>query len=151
MYYIKNGLHQRWHWLGFLFALFGALAGFGLANTVQSNSVSQVLAKSLKSAQSLRNLVTRAEVIAALLPFLQEKQQDEVLSALIRAIRKLREGDKRGAAWAEIAAFLPESEHKRAFADVLAVKNKRIRAEALEKYAPTLTKERDKRAAGALT
>lgn len=43
MYYIKNGLHQRWHWLAVAFAIFGALAGFGLANTVQSNAVSQVL------------------------------------------------------------------------------------------------------------
>lgn len=43
MYYIRNGLHKRWHWLGFAFALFGSLAGFGIANTVQSNSVSQVL------------------------------------------------------------------------------------------------------------
>jgi AGCS family alanine or glycine:cation symporter len=43
MYYIRNGLHKRWHWLGYAFALFGGLAGFGLANTVQSNSVSQVL------------------------------------------------------------------------------------------------------------
>lgn len=43
MYYIRNGLHKRWHWLGFAFALFGSLAGFGLANTVQSNSVSQLL------------------------------------------------------------------------------------------------------------
>jgi AGCS family alanine or glycine:cation symporter len=43
MYYIRNGLHKRWHWLGYAFALFGSLAGFGLANTVQSNSVSQVL------------------------------------------------------------------------------------------------------------
>ena len=43
MYYIKNGLHKRWHFLGIAFALFGSLAGFGLANTVQSNSVSQVL------------------------------------------------------------------------------------------------------------
>jgi AGCS family alanine or glycine:cation symporter len=43
MYYIRNGLHRRWHWLAYAFALFGALAGFGLANTVQSNSVSQVL------------------------------------------------------------------------------------------------------------
>ena len=44
MYYIKNGLHRRWHWLAYAFALFGSLAGFGLANTVQSNSVAQVLA-----------------------------------------------------------------------------------------------------------
>jgi AGCS family alanine or glycine:cation symporter len=43
MYYIRNGLHRRWRWLGFLFALFGSVAGFGLANTVQSNSVAQVL------------------------------------------------------------------------------------------------------------
>jgi AGCS family alanine or glycine:cation symporter len=43
MYYIENGLHKRWHWLAVAFAIFGGLAGFGLANTVQSNSVSQVL------------------------------------------------------------------------------------------------------------
>ena len=43
MYYIRNGLNKRWHWLGFVFALFGSLAGFGIANTVQSNAVSQVL------------------------------------------------------------------------------------------------------------
>lgn len=46
MYYIKNGLHKRWHWLGVAFAIFGGLAGFGIANTVQSNSVSQVLSDS---------------------------------------------------------------------------------------------------------
>jgi alanine or glycine:cation symporter, AGCS family len=43
MYYIRNGLGKKWHWLGYAFALFGSLAGFGIANTVQSNSVSQVL------------------------------------------------------------------------------------------------------------
>ncbi len=43
MYYIKNGLHKRWHWLSFVFAIFGSCAGFGIGNTVQSNSVSQVL------------------------------------------------------------------------------------------------------------
>ncbi|MCF7982227.1 MAG: alanine:cation symporter family protein, partial [Pseudomonadales bacterium] len=43
MYYIKNGLSPKWKWLGTAFALFGALAGFGLANTVQSNSVANVL------------------------------------------------------------------------------------------------------------
>ena len=47
MYYIRNGLSAR-HGafatgLAFAFALFGATAGFGLANTVQSNSVAQVL------------------------------------------------------------------------------------------------------------
>ncbi|MFT4874113.1 alanine/glycine:cation symporter family protein [Congregibacter sp.] len=43
MYYIRNGLAPHWHWLAFAFAIFGGLAGFGIANTVQSNSVAQVL------------------------------------------------------------------------------------------------------------
>jgi AGCS family alanine or glycine:cation symporter len=43
MYYIRNGLKAHWHWLAFAFAIFGSLAGFGIANTVQSNSISQVL------------------------------------------------------------------------------------------------------------
>ena len=45
MYYIKNGLGNNWKWLGILFAIFGSLAGFGLANTVQSHEVSRVLAE----------------------------------------------------------------------------------------------------------
>ena len=47
MYYIRNGLGPRWRWLAAAFALFGAMAGFGLANTVQSNSVAQVLTDNL--------------------------------------------------------------------------------------------------------
>jgi len=43
MYYIKNGLGRRWIWLGTLFALFGAMAGFGIGNMVQANSVADVL------------------------------------------------------------------------------------------------------------
>lgn len=43
MYYIKNGLGHRWAWLGALFAVFGALAGFGIGNAVQANSVSDAL------------------------------------------------------------------------------------------------------------
>ena len=39
MYYIKNGLGERWRWLAVSFAVFGAIAGFGIGNTVQSNSV----------------------------------------------------------------------------------------------------------------
>lgn len=47
MYYIKNGLGKNWHWLGVVFALFGTFAGFGIGNTVQSNSVSDALQTSL--------------------------------------------------------------------------------------------------------
>jgi alanine or glycine:cation symporter, AGCS family len=45
MYYIKNGLGARWTWLGTLFAIFGTLAGFGIGNTVQANSVAKALAE----------------------------------------------------------------------------------------------------------
>ncbi len=43
MYYIRNGLGPKWAWLGLLFALFGTLAGFGIGNTVQANSVADAL------------------------------------------------------------------------------------------------------------
>ncbi|MDF1587776.1 MAG: sodium:alanine symporter family protein [Gammaproteobacteria bacterium] len=43
MYYIKNGLGPRFIWLGTVFAIFGALAGFGIGNTIQANSVADVL------------------------------------------------------------------------------------------------------------
>ena len=43
MYYIKNGLGKKWTWLAVTFAVFGAIAGFGIGNTVQSNSVASVM------------------------------------------------------------------------------------------------------------
>lgn len=43
MYYIRNGLGHRWAWLGVCFAVFGALAGFGIGNTVQANSIADAL------------------------------------------------------------------------------------------------------------
>ncbi|MHC8441698.1 MAG: alanine/glycine:cation symporter family protein [Candidatus Eutrophobiaceae bacterium] len=47
MYYIREGLGKRWLWLGKCFALFGAIAAFGIGNTVQSNSVASVLHENL--------------------------------------------------------------------------------------------------------
>lgn len=41
MYYLTNGLHQKW--LAKVFAFFGALAAFGIGNMVQSNSISEAL------------------------------------------------------------------------------------------------------------
>ena len=46
MYYIKNGLSKKWLWLAPTFAIFGAIAGFGIGNTVQANSVADVLQSS---------------------------------------------------------------------------------------------------------
>ncbi len=43
MYYIKNGLGDKWHWLAIIFALLGALAAFGIGNMVQANSVADAV------------------------------------------------------------------------------------------------------------
>jgi len=43
MYYIKNGLSKKWHWLAIAFAFFGMIAGFGIGNMVQANSVASAL------------------------------------------------------------------------------------------------------------
>lgn len=43
MYAIKNGLGRHWRWLGTAFAIFGGIAGFGIGNMVQSNSIAEVL------------------------------------------------------------------------------------------------------------
>ncbi len=43
MFYIKNGLASHWAWLGTAFAIFGAVAGFGIGNTIQANSVADAL------------------------------------------------------------------------------------------------------------
>lgn len=46
MFYIKNGLGKNWQWLAVTFAIFGTIAGFGIGNGVQSNSVAQALESS---------------------------------------------------------------------------------------------------------
>ncbi|NOZ53607.1 MAG: sodium:alanine symporter family protein [Gammaproteobacteria bacterium] len=43
MYYIRNGLSEKWAWLAVAFAVFGAIAGFGIGNTVQANSVADAM------------------------------------------------------------------------------------------------------------
>lgn len=43
MYYIQNGLGRNWRWLAIAFAIFGMLAGFGIGNSVQANSVAHGL------------------------------------------------------------------------------------------------------------
>jgi len=43
MYYIKNGLGAKWKWLAGAFAFFGAVAGFGMGNTVQAHSVADAM------------------------------------------------------------------------------------------------------------
>jgi AGCS family alanine or glycine:cation symporter len=46
MYYIKNGLGDSWKWMAAAFAFFGMIAGFGIGNGVQANSVADVMHRS---------------------------------------------------------------------------------------------------------
>jgi AGCS family alanine or glycine:cation symporter len=47
MYYIRNGMGSRWAWLASTFAFLAAVASLGSADMVQSNTVSQILAKDI--------------------------------------------------------------------------------------------------------
>lgn len=39
MYYIKNGLSQKWQWLAIMFSIFGVLTVFGTGNAAQVNTI----------------------------------------------------------------------------------------------------------------
>ena len=67
MYYIKNGLGEHWRWLGFLFALFGMLAGFGIGNMVQSNSVADALHSHFALSHELTGLIITVAAAAVIL------------------------------------------------------------------------------------
>ena len=57
MYAIRNGLGPRWAWLGAAFALFGGLAGFGIGNLVQSNSIAAAMQGSFGIAPLVTGIV----------------------------------------------------------------------------------------------
>ncbi len=59
MYYIRNGLGRRWIWLGWLFALFGMFAAFGIGNLVQANSVAEAARMTLHMPEWLTGVLTR--------------------------------------------------------------------------------------------
>lgn len=67
MYAIKNGLGKSWAWLGFVFAIFGGLAGFGIGNMVQSNSMAEVMESSFHIERWITGLVTTIIVAAVIL------------------------------------------------------------------------------------
>ncbi|MCB1375556.1 MAG: sodium:alanine symporter family protein, partial [Rhodobacteraceae bacterium] len=60
MYAIKNGLGAHWKWLGVAFALFGGLAGFGIGNMVQSNSIAEAMNSSFAVPHWLTGIVLPA-------------------------------------------------------------------------------------------
>mgnify|MGYP003709344047 FL=1 len=67
MYYIKNGLGEKWKWLGVLFAIFGMLAGFGIGNTIQSNSVADALSSSFNIPKLATGIIIAVLVALVLL------------------------------------------------------------------------------------
>lgn len=67
MYYIKNGLSKKWIWLAPTFAIFGGIAGFGIGNTVQANSVADVMNSSFGIPTWLTGVVLMVIVGAVIL------------------------------------------------------------------------------------
>ncbi len=47
MYYIKNGLKKHWHWLAYLFSIFGVLTVFGTGNATQVNTITTAIDSAL--------------------------------------------------------------------------------------------------------
>ncbi|MGM0643017.1 MAG: alanine/glycine:cation symporter family protein [Thermodesulfobacteriota bacterium] len=67
MYYIKNGMGKNWKWLGFLFALFAAVAAFGIGNMVQSNSVARAVERAVSIPYWVTGLVLAAATFAVVI------------------------------------------------------------------------------------
>ena len=49
MYYIKNGLSSKWHFLGYLYAGLGVLTVFGTGNATQVNTITASIGTALQS------------------------------------------------------------------------------------------------------
>ena len=58
MYYIKNGLEKKWHWLAYLFAAFGVLTVFGTGNATQVNTITTAINSALLN----YNIITESTV-----------------------------------------------------------------------------------------
>ena len=64
MYYIRNGLGPKFKWLAGTFAFFGMLAGFGIGNGVQANSVADAMHHIEIGGQGIPEWVTGLAVAA---------------------------------------------------------------------------------------
>ncbi len=71
MYYIQNGMGAKWKWLAMVFALFAGIAGFGIGNMVQANSIADALYSNFGVPHMGTGLVTAALVGAVLLGGIQ--------------------------------------------------------------------------------
>ncbi len=55
MYYIKNGLGPKWHWLAVLFSTFGVLTVFGTGNATQVNTITTAINSALENYQLIND------------------------------------------------------------------------------------------------
>lgn len=62
MYYIINGLGEKWKWLAVLFSIFGALAAFGIGNMTQANTIAGSVVGVLNAAGSSSEQIIRIVV-----------------------------------------------------------------------------------------
>jgi len=67
MYYIKNGMGKNWQWLGMLFAIFAAIAAFGIGNMVQSNSVARAVERAFAIPYWLTGVILAVLVFAVII------------------------------------------------------------------------------------
>jgi AGCS family alanine or glycine:cation symporter len=67
MYAIKNGLGKGWAWLGTVFAVFGGLAGFGIGNMVQANSIADAMQNSFGVSHAVTGVVLLVLTAAVIL------------------------------------------------------------------------------------
>ena len=75
MYYIKNGLGQKWTWLAVIFALFGGLASFGIGNLTQVNTIASTVNEAISgfvsTSESQQGMIALAVgVVCAVIVFI---------------------------------------------------------------------------------
>ena len=75
MYYIKNGLGQKWTWLAVIFALFGGLASFGIGNMTQVNTIASTVNEAISgfvsTSESQQGMIALAVgVVCAVIVFI---------------------------------------------------------------------------------
>jgi alanine or glycine:cation symporter, AGCS family len=67
MYYVEKGLGKKFKWLAVAFAVFGAFAALGIGNSVQSNTIAEVMASSFNVSNTVTAMVL--VVLAGLITF----------------------------------------------------------------------------------
>ena len=81
MYYIQNGMGANWRWLAITFALFAGIAGFGIGDMVQSNSIADALYTTFDIPHLYTGIIVALLVGAVLLGGIQRISQ--VAGALV--------------------------------------------------------------------